>query len=226
MEFINVEYVFNGRKDNEVQDILSKSVETVSTSSSESSCTVDLNLNITEVTRSLFLCSATSVHTSTLQLLGVSFVINATVELPDTPLPEKTVKYYRIRAFDSPNQNIRQYFDISADLIHQISLRDGKTLIHCTAGVSRSATLCIAYLMKYHKLSLIESYNYLKLRRPIIKPNCGFFRQLIEYERELFGNNTVKLVYNEMLNLELPDVYDCEYKSLNHFRKKYKKSAD
>lgn len=226
MEFIDVEYVFNNRKENEVQDILCTSVANISTSSSESSSTVDLNLNITEVTSGLFLCSATSVHTSTLQLLGVTCVINATVELPDTPLPDNTVKYCRIRVLDSPNQNIRQYFDISADLVHQISLRDGKTLIHCTAGVSRSATLCIAYLMKYHKLSLIESYNYLKLRRPIIKPNCGFFRQLIEYERELFSNNTVKLIYNEMLNLELPDVYDSEYKSLNYFRKKYKNSAD
>lgn len=102
----------------------------------------------------------------------------------------------------------------------------GKTLVHCIAGISRSAALCIAYLMKYHKLCLKDSYNYIKLRRPTIRPNCGFFKQLIEYEQELFGNNTILMVHNELLNLEVPDVYDSEYKSLTYFRKKCKNVRD
>ncbi|KAF2896227.1 hypothetical protein ILUMI_09948, partial [Ignelater luminosus] len=102
----------------------------------------------------------------------------------------------------------------------------GKTLLHCIAGVSRSAALCIAYLMKYHRFSLLDAYNYVKLKRPIIRPNCGFFRQLIEYEMDLFGCNTVSMVYNEVLNLELPDVYNSEYKGMIYFRKKYRNARD
>ncbi|KAF5289893.1 hypothetical protein FQA39_LY14955 [Lamprigera yunnana] len=225
MEIININYAFDGQKETNIQDILTKNVSKITSLSSEST-TSDLNLNITKVTNGLFLCSAMSVHPSTLQLLGVTCVINATVELPDTPLPNDTVRYCRINVHDSPNENIKQFFNISSDLIKEVANNGGRTLLHCTAGVSRSATLCIVYLMKYKNFTLLDAFNYIKLRRPIIKPNCGFFKQLIEYEREIHSNNTVKLVYNELLNLELPDVYDSEYKSLTYFRKKCKNSAD
>ncbi|KAK4879137.1 hypothetical protein RN001_007283 [Aquatica leii] len=226
MDFINFDYTFNDRKDTNVQDILNKNVEKVSSLSSESSTNIHINLNITEVTKNLYLCSAMSVHSSTLQLLGVTCVINATLELPDTPLPNDRVQYYRISVYDAPNEDIKQHFSTCSDLIQKVACASGKTLLHCTAGVSRSATLCIAYLMKYHNFTLLDAYNYLKLRRPIIKPNCGFFKQLIDYEVELYDINTVKLVYNELLNLELPDVYDSDYKSLSYFRRKCKNSAD
>ena len=41
------------------------------------------------------------------------------------------------------------YFDSVADKLEDISRVGGKALVHCVAGVSRSASLCIAYLMKY-----------------------------------------------------------------------------
>lgn len=93
-------------------------------------------------------------------------------------------------------------------------------LVHCVAGVSRSATFCIAYLMKYLQMTLLEAYNHVKLKRPIIKPNCGFFRQLIEYEKILFDINTVRMVYNETVKMEIPDVYDCDYRNILSFRRK------
>lgn len=74
--------------------------------------------------------------------------------------------------------------------------------------------------MKHHRLSLLDAYNYVKLQRPIIRPNCGFFRQLVEYERILFGYNTVTMVHNKMLNLEIPDVYNSDYREVDCFRKK------
>lgn len=225
MEFIG-RYSCNNSKENEVQDILNKSVEHVHTSSSESSTTIALNLNISEITGSLFLCSATSVHAYTLQVLGVTCVINAAMELPDTPLPDNTTLYYRIDVQDSATENIKDHFEVVSDLIYKTECSGGKTLLHCIAGVSRSATLCIAYLMKYHRFSLLETFNYVKLRRPIIKPNCGFFRQLIEYEKDLFGYNTVSMVYNELLNIELPDVYDSQYKGVNYFRKKCRNARE
>ncbi|KAF2887103.1 hypothetical protein ILUMI_19070, partial [Ignelater luminosus] len=120
MEIIeNFNYSCNNTKNNEVQEILNKSVEKVHKPSSESSSTIALNLNISEITDSLFLCSATSVHTSTLQALGVTCVINAAVELPDTPLPKTTTTYFRVNIQDSSTENIKDYFDIASDLIHE-----------------------------------------------------------------------------------------------------------
>ena len=58
----------------------------------------------------------------------------------------------------------------------------GKVLIHCRAGISRSATICIAYLMYAGQLTVDEAHDYLKYRRPLISPNLNFMRQLAEFQ--------------------------------------------
>lgn len=65
----------------------------------------------------------------------------------------------------------------------------GKVLVHCHAGVSRSATICIAYLMYYKHLTMDQAYDYLKARRHIINPNWNFMTQLQEYEKQLNANS-------------------------------------
>lgn len=62
-----------------------------------------------------------------------------------------------------------------------------KTLFHCRIGVSRSASLVIACLMKYQKLSLIESYMIVRINRfnIIIQPNLRIFYDLYLYDDHL-----------------------------------------
>ena len=48
-------------------------------------------------------------------------------------------------------------------------------LVHCFAGVSRSATTVIAYLMKKLQWSLLRAFNYARDCRSIINPNPGFY---------------------------------------------------
>lgn len=47
-----------------------------------------------------------------------------------------------------------------ADKIKAIKDRGGKTLVHCVAGVSRSASLVIVYLVKYERMTLRQAYHY------------------------------------------------------------------
>ncbi|KAJ8960710.1 hypothetical protein NQ318_020002 [Aromia moschata] len=65
-----------------------------------------------------------------------------------------------------------------------------------------------------------ESYNYVKLRRTRIRPNCGFFTQLIKYEKQLYGTNSVRMVFNELVQMEIPNIYESEYRSHSNFVKK------
>lgn len=59
------------------------------------------------------------------------------------------------------------------------------------AGISRSATIVIAYLMKMKKYTmihvilsnLIQALNKVKRRRNIINPNKGFLQQMLEFEK-------------------------------------------
>ena len=53
------------------------------------------------------------------------------------------------------------------------------------AGVSRSATVILGYLMYTKRLTLEESMKILKEARPCVKPNEGFLRQLQDYQRQL-----------------------------------------
>ena len=75
-----------------------------------------------------------------------------------------------------------------------VSFQDhgGKILVHCVAGVSRSATLCIIYLVKYEKMTLRQAYYCIRAVRPIIRPNVGFWSQMVEYERKYRGDRLGK----------------------------------
>ena len=57
--------------------------------------------------------------------------------------------------------------------------------VHCHAGISRSATVCIAYIMKHMEMCLSKSYDFVKQKRPCISPNLHFMGQLLEFEKQL-----------------------------------------
>lgn len=59
-----------------------------------------------------------------------------------------------------------------------------RILFHCYAGVSRSSSLAIAYLMAVYKLPLRRCLEMAQSRRPIVKPNPGFIRALQEFEQK------------------------------------------
>lgn len=61
--------------------------------------------------------------------------------------------------------------------------------MHCHAGVSRSATVCMAYIMKALDYDLRSAYDFVKSKRPCVSPNLHFMGQLLEFEKRL-GNCT------------------------------------
>ncbi|NXK56384.1 DUS18 phosphatase, partial [Chauna torquata] len=122
----------------------------------------------------------------------VSTVINVSLEVANMFHPG--VEYLHVPVADVPTARISAYFDAIADRIRSVGARGGRTLLHCMAGVSRSATICMAYLMKHHTMSLASTHAWVRSCRPIIRPNNGFWQQLVQYEYELFGINTVCMV--------------------------------
>ena len=60
----------------------------------------------------------------------------------------------------------------------------GKVLVHCVQGISRSATLVIAYLMLKHHMTVQNAVRLVRAQREIW-PNQGFLQQLCQFDETL-----------------------------------------
>lgn len=58
-------------------------------------------------------------------------------------------------------------------------------MVHCHAGISRSATICLAYIMYNEKIDLNTAFEYVKSRKHEISPNLSFMQQLLTFEKEV-----------------------------------------
>lgn len=83
-------------------------------------------------------------------------------------------KYKVINVYDMPFVNLSKHFQECIDFIKDALDNGGAVLVHCFAGVSRSATIILAYLMQERGMSFLDAMSFVKRRRPIIFPNFGF----------------------------------------------------
>ncbi|XP_031804787.1 dual specificity protein phosphatase 18 isoform X2 [Sminthopsis crassicaudata] len=162
---------------------------------------------LSQITSSLYLGNGLAANNKViLSSNQITTVINVSVEVVNTFYAD--IQYVQVPVADTPLSRLYDFFDPIADKIHTVEMQQGRTLLHCAAGVSRSAALCLAYLMKYHSMSLLDAHTWTKSCRPIIRPNNGFWEQLIHYEFKLYGKNTVRMV-NSPFGV-IPDVYEKE----------------
>lgn len=114
---------------------------------------------------------------------GITHVINLTDDIPNY---HEHVKYLNIFVNDHPNENISVYFESVCEYIHKERHLNPnlKILVHCHAGISRSPTIVIAYLMRAENMTFTDAYNYVAKRRAFIRPNNGFVKQLKMFEIE------------------------------------------
>ncbi|KAL1131395.1 hypothetical protein AAG570_011012, partial [Ranatra chinensis] len=167
--------------------------------------------SVAELTPNLFLCGASALKGNKLSELGVTCLVTAAPELPHLPLPPCVHQQYKVNVKDTIGSDISEHLHRIADVIHQVEKTGGKTLVHCVAGVSRSASLCLGYLIKYHSMTLREAYQHVHKLRPCIRPNSSFFAQLIEFEEEILGHSSVSMVHNPAAGGIIPDIYEPDY---------------
>ncbi|XP_055600934.1 mucin-1 [Uranotaenia lowii] len=111
------------------------------------------------------------------------FQITHIVSIHDSPRRFHPDKHYLcVMAADTPDQNLSQYFSVCNDFIHSARLKDGNVLIHCLAGMSRSVTVAVAYIMTVTPLDWKEALKVVRAGRAIANPNLGFQNQLQEFE--------------------------------------------
>ncbi|XP_060896320.1 dual specificity protein phosphatase 19-like [Labrus mixtus] len=116
----------------------------------------------------------------TLQRHKVSHVLNVAYGVNNL-FPDQFV-YKTLEILDLPDTDITTYLGECSSFIDQAREQDGVVLVHCNAGVSRASSIVIGYLMLREGLKFDDAYGQVKLARPSIRPNPGFYRQLQNYE--------------------------------------------
>jgi len=91
--------------------------------------------------------------------------------------------WFYIDAYDNIEQNLEIYFDRAFEFLDRMEKEKKTCIIHCHAGINRSATIALAYFMKKMNVKLFDAYDFLSLLRPGIIYNIGFRKQLINYAK-------------------------------------------
>ncbi|NWH55288.1 DS13B phosphatase, partial [Fregata magnificens] len=125
-----------------------------------------------------------------LSRMGISHVVNAAagrfhIDTGPKFYKDLPVDYYGVEAEDNPNFDLSIYFYPVARYIRAaLNSPRGKVLVHCAMGISRSATLVLAFLMICEDMSLADAIQTVRSHRGIC-PNSGFLKQLRELDLQL-----------------------------------------
>jgi len=138
------------------------------------------------ILKNLFLGSASDANDFLfIKQNNIKLIVNVTKDIATdySALGFEDIKVIRIPIddIDTESLNTNNLLMSTLRTIKKYIDENKGVLVHCRAGVSRSASIVIAYLMKYHNLSFSQAQNYLRSKRPIINPNAGFITQLLNF---------------------------------------------
>ena len=132
-----------------------------------------------EIFENLYLGNRLSSNIDNLKEKGITKVLSV---IEDFAKPEykdtDNIKHKIINIGDSDNSNIIKYFGECLNFIKG----DEKVLVHCAGGISRSATIVIAYVMWDKKLTFMDAFKFV-LEKRLVGPNYGFREQLKLFEQ-------------------------------------------
>ncbi|XP_076445219.1 dual specificity protein phosphatase 18-like isoform X1 [Babylonia areolata] len=122
----------------------------------------------------------------------ITHILNMAQEVEDVSFPDRvSVRHAGLR--DAEDEDLLECLPELVDHIHCIISSGGRIVVNCWAGVSRSASVCLAYKVRHEGLSLREAFDEVHEVRSVISPNLGFWKALIEWEEEVRGRSSVLL---------------------------------
>lgn len=110
----------------------------------------------------------------TLQKLGITHVVNCAADYSKDYLQDLGVKYKSYHLKDHVRENIQCVFYDAIEFISEARSSGGKVYVHCVQGISRSATIVLAYKIFSEKCSYENAVADVKDRRGCVNPNLTF----------------------------------------------------
>lgn len=136
-----------------------------------------------EIIPGLWLCGADYGGDEWLNAKRITHVLNTASDSTRPSNPE--IVCLCIRMEDDVSYPIYPHFRPCYDFISECLSASNRVLVHCMQGVSRSATIVIAFLMIRYRLTVEQADFIVKARRNVISPNAGFYKALAKLEEEL-----------------------------------------
>jgi len=90
--------------------------------------------------------------------------------------------YHQVEVIDVEFEDMISHFHACIDFIEN-GLKTGGVFVHCAAGISRSTTMIVAYLMQKNNWDLDTALRYTVERRKCVWPNMGFQNQLTLFHK-------------------------------------------
>jgi protein-tyrosine phosphatase len=139
------------------------------------------------ILKNLFLGSANDAYDFLfLKRNNIQLIVNVTkdIKIDYDGLGFDYIKVIRIPIDDIDTETLNQNnaLDEALSTMKKYIDENKGVLVHCRAGVSRSASVVLAYLMKYYNIDFNQAFDYLRSKRPIISPNAGFITQLLNFK--------------------------------------------
>lgn len=132
---------------------------------------------MSQITPNLYIGSATeATNRAWLKSRGITHIVNMAIEHKNY-FP-RYFRYFRGDLYDHPNQSLIPTIQEGLRFIRDAIGKGGIVFVHCHAGISRSSSMVLYYLMKTYRWSLCQSLLYMKKLHPRTSPNSGFLRQL------------------------------------------------
>lgn len=111
---------------------------------------------------------------------SVRHILNVTREI-DNFFPGM-FDYCNVRVYDDEKTDLLKHWDNTFKYISRAKMEGSKVLVHCKMGISRSASVVIAYAMKAYNWDFGQAIKHVKEKRNCIKPNKSFVSQLETYQ--------------------------------------------
>ena len=117
---------------------------------------------------------------SLLRREGITHVLNLTGN-PCLPDVKKLFRWRQVELHDSLAEDLLVHLKSVIDFIEDARQRQGKILVHCFAGVSRSVAVAIAYVMWRQRVSFEAATSLVQAHREGASPNLNFVAQLLTF---------------------------------------------
>ena len=141
---------------------------------------------------SLFLTDFPNVSNArVLSSLGLTRIVNAS-RYRNVHEEDERFRYLEVDVSDIDSESISDHFESVFQFLQGASA-EAPVVVHCQMGVSRSATLVIAYLIKQLRLTLRQAVWLTRSCRSVIFPNAGFLQQLLEFEEKTLGQASIDM---------------------------------